>query len=84
MTELTKDTLTTATAEMLGEDLLDLPLERLHYLITITQHATDLLLNEIERRGELPVRPDGVPIVPYMSDYYVETVLTRPEPSAAH
>jgi hypothetical protein len=43
----------------------------------VTQHATDILLNEIERRGELTFLDNDVPIVPYMSDYTVETILTR-------
>ena len=77
MTTLTKDLLTTATAELLGGDVADMSLDRLRHLITLTQHATDLLLNEIERRGELTFFDGEVPIVPYMSDYGVETVLTR-------
>jgi hypothetical protein len=79
MTTLTKDVLTTATLELLGGRLEAMPLERLHHLITLTQHATDLLLNEIERRGELTFSEDGVPILPYISDYGVETILTRPD-----
>ncbi len=78
MATLTKDLLTTATAELLGGDVAAMPLDRLLHLITVTQHATDLLLNEIERRGELTFTEDAVPIVPYESDYNVETVLTRP------
>jgi len=79
MAMLTKDLLATATAELLGGDVAAMPLERLQHLITLTQHATDLLLNEIERRGELTFHEDGAVIVPYMSDYGVETILTRPD-----
>jgi hypothetical protein len=56
--------------------------------MTITQFIADLCLNEIERRGELTYIPTSMkdagdpmpylaPIVPYHSDYFVETVLTR-------
>jgi hypothetical protein len=45
---------------------LDMPLDRLWHLIMVAQHAVDLLLNEIERRGCL-------------ADYSVETNLTRPD-----
>jgi hypothetical protein len=68
MTTMTRDVLETATAELLGGDVAGFPLDRLHHLITLSQHATDILLNEIERRGELKVH-DGMPIVPYESDY---------------
>ena len=74
--KMTRDVLETATAELLGGNVADFDLDRLHHLITITQYATDLLLNEIERRGELSFE-SGVPIVPYMSDWAVETILTR-------
>ena len=76
--QIPKDVLQSTTADLLGGDVTGFDLERLWHLITITQHATNLLLNEIERRGELTVMPeDGTPIVPYMSDYMVETILTR-------
>jgi hypothetical protein len=42
----------------------------------VTQYATDVMLDEIERRGELTFE-GGVPIVPYMSNWAVETILTR-------
>ena len=77
MPELTKDTLTAAVAELLGGDVTEFSLERLQHLITVTQHATDVLLNEIERRGELTFAED-VPSVLYMSNYSAETILTRP------
>jgi hypothetical protein len=74
---LTRDVLETAVGELLGGDI-RFDLDRLYHLITLTQHATDLLLNEIERRGELDF-VDGMPIVPYLSNHLVETVLTREE-----
>jgi hypothetical protein len=74
---MTQDVLQTATAELLGGKMASFPLDRLLHLITLTQHATDILLNEIERRGELTFLDNDVPIVPYMSDYTVETILTR-------
>jgi hypothetical protein len=77
--KMTHDVLTTATAELLGGDITAMPLDRLRYLITVTQHATDLLLNEIEVRGELTFH-QGVPIVPYHSEHMVPTILTRDQP----
>lgn len=74
--KMPKDVLETATAALLGGDVADFHLDRLLHLITLTQHATDLLLNEIERRGELTFMND-MPVVPYMSDHSVETILTR-------
>ena len=76
MAKLTKDLLQTSTAALLGGDVADMPSDRLLHLITVTQHATDLLLNEIERRGELTFHGE-IPIVPYISDYRIETILTR-------
>jgi hypothetical protein len=74
--QMTEDVLKTATADLLGGDVSVFDLDRLLHLITLTQHATDILLNEIERRGELTFT-DDMPIVPYMSEYSVETILTR-------
>ena len=51
-TKLTKDEIT-ATAELLGGNVAEMPQDRLYHLIKATQHATDLLLNEIKHRGEL-------------------------------
>jgi hypothetical protein len=51
---MTQDVLQTATVGLLGGEVVaSFPLDRLLHLITLTQHATDILLNEIERRGEL-------------------------------
>jgi hypothetical protein len=44
--------------------------------MTVTQYVTDLCLNEVEQRGELPFY-EGHPIVPYASGHMVETILTR-------
>jgi hypothetical protein len=79
MANMTRDALETEVAGVLGGDVSAFALERLLHLITVTQHATDLLLNEIEGRGELTFMGD-MPVVPYMSDHYVETVLTRAGP----
>ena len=81
-----KDELRSAAANLLGGEVAEFGLASLLYLITVTQCATDVLLNEIERRGELTFAPDPsgqwefhlAPIVPYLSDYVVETILTRP------
>jgi hypothetical protein len=60
VTKPTKDLLETAVTELLDGDVTYMPLARLWHLITVAQHATDLLLNEIERRGELTfTRPDA-------------------------
>jgi hypothetical protein len=67
-TKLTKDVLITATAELLGGNVAEMPQDRLYHLIKVTQHATDLLLNEIERRGELRYQGD-VPIIRHVSDF---------------
>jgi hypothetical protein len=44
--------------------------------MTITQHVTDLCLNELEHRGELLMLSDA-PVLPYVCDYMLETILTR-------
>lgn len=74
---LSRSELTEASYEMTGGNLKDLSLEQLQRLMTITQHVTDICLNEIERRGELTFM-DGSPVLPHHSEYIVETVLTRP------
>jgi hypothetical protein len=62
--------------EFTGGNLEKLSSEEICRLITISQHVTDLCLNEFERRGELAM-DGGAPVVPYQCDYMVETVLTR-------
>jgi hypothetical protein len=59
-----------------GGNIKDLSLDQLYRLMTVTQHVTDLCLNELEHRGELTFF-DGKVIVPYQCDHLVETVLTR-------
>jgi len=76
MLKMTKDELEAAAAEFLGGNVADLPLARLHWLITVSQFVTDTILNEIEERDELTFHQDS-PIVPYHSDHQVKTVLTR-------
>jgi hypothetical protein len=72
-----------AAYKITGGDVKDLSHDKLYRLMTVTQFVTDLCLNEVERRGELIYSSgqDGMPlapIVPYCSDYGVDTVLTRP------
>jgi hypothetical protein len=76
MNEISRDLLETTAAEFFGGELEAMPLERLRLLITASQYCTDLLLNEIERRGELTIH-DGLVIVPYHCDHVVPTVLNR-------
>ncbi|MEN9925756.1 MAG: hypothetical protein RL268_1882 [Pseudomonadota bacterium] len=45
-------------------------------LMTVAQYVTDLCLNELEDRGALQFF-DGMPVVPYISELSVETILTR-------
>jgi hypothetical protein len=76
---MSKAELIEAAYEMTSGNVKDLTSEKLTRLMTVTQFVTDLCLNEIERRGELTFsQPDGAVIVPYEAEYYVETVLTRP------
>jgi hypothetical protein len=42
----------------------DFPSERVQHLITLAEYARDILLNEIERRGELTFH-EGFPVIPY-------------------
>ncbi len=76
MASLTKAELLAATAALLGGDVTALPTGAIQRLMTITQHATDIMLNELERRDELEFVQD-LPVVPYVSEYMVETILTR-------
>jgi hypothetical protein len=79
---MTKEELIEATYSIAGGNISDFTFQRLTRLMTITQFITDLSLREIEDRGELAWAPgaDGkmVPIVPYKSDFVVETALNRP------
>jgi hypothetical protein len=73
---MTKEELIEAAQEITGGSLEDLSVEQIGRLMTITQHVTDLCLNELESRGELAAYGENV-LVPYVSDYWVETILTR-------
>jgi len=66
--DMSKSELVEVAYEITGGNLSGLTLDQLRRLITITQHVTDLYLNEIERRGELTVL-DGAPVVPYLRIY---------------
>jgi hypothetical protein len=82
---MTKEELIQATYSIAGGNISDFTFQRLTRLMTVTQFITDLCLREIEDRGELAWAPgaDGkmVPIVPYNSDFVVETALNRPLPA---
>ena len=69
--------------EMTGGNLADLPVEKVARLFTIATHVFDLCLNELERRGTI-VKEGNTPILPYCSDYAVETLLTRDQPVDWH
>lgn len=78
MPEISEAELTAGTDLILGDDITKVPTDRLKVLITITQHLTDRLLNELEARGAIEFH-EGMPIIPYLSNYSVETLLTREE-----
>jgi hypothetical protein len=78
-TSMSKAELIEAAYEVTGGNLNDLSLDRVYRLITVSQYVTDLCLNEIERRGALTFH-GNVPVVPYVADHLVETILTRPNP----
>jgi len=78
---MTKQELIEAASKMTGGDsrnIQDLTVEQLERLMTVTQFVTDLCLNELEYGGELVLLGD-TPLVPYVADHMVETVLTRDE-----
>lgn len=74
---MTEQELKEAAFNITGGNLSDLSLDDLKRLMTLTQYVTDLCLNEVESRGALTFF-DGDPIVPYVSEHSVETILTRP------
>lgn len=76
MTMMSKEELINAAYDMTGGNLSDLSVDQIHRLMTVTQHVTDLCLNELEARGELTFY-EGRLILPYHSEYGVETILTR-------
>jgi hypothetical protein len=73
---MTKEELEAAAAPMLG-DVQSLDVQQVKDLLTIHTYCFDVLLNELEERGELEIN-EGTPTVPYECDYMVETALTRP------
>ena len=74
---ISKEDLVEAARQLIGRrDLKALSLDEITVMMTITQFITDWSLREIEDRGELTFR-DGVPIVPYASNYVVDTIVTR-------
>lgn len=78
--EVSEQELVEAAYEMTGGNLQDLPSGKIARLLTIVTFVGDLCLNEIERRGLLHVEPDGTPVVPYLSEHGVTTILTRDQP----
>jgi hypothetical protein len=75
---MTKRELIKAADKMTGGNIEDLTVKQLERLMTVTQFVTDLCLNELEARGKLVLVGD-TPLVPYVADYRVETILTRDE-----
>jgi len=75
---MTKQELIETAYVFTGGNVADLSIQQLCRLMTVTQYVTDICLNELEQRGELKFM-GGVPILPYESEYGVETILTRPQ-----
>lgn len=73
---MTEQQLKEAANRITGGRLSELTYTELTQFMTVTQYLTHLCLNEVERRGELTFF-DGDPIVPYVSEHSVETILTR-------
>ena len=73
---MAKRELVEAAYDMTGGNIADLSNEKIERLMTVTQYVTDLCLNEIERRGGLRFIGHD-PIVPYLSEHSLETILTR-------
>jgi len=73
---MTKQKLIKAADKVTGGNIQNLTVKQLERLMTVTQLVTDLCLNELEDRGELVLVGD-TPLVPYVADYRVETILTR-------
>jgi hypothetical protein len=81
---MTKDEVHARIAKMIPGGLLlkFMSYDHIVELMTVTQVITNLCLNEIEERGELISHNDGRVIVPYHTDFVVETILTRGEQSS--
>ena len=75
--DLPREELVNAAYDVTGGNVADLDAVQLARLITIASFVFDCCLNEFERRGFLLIE-DGMPVVPYISEHAVETVLTRP------
>jgi hypothetical protein len=60
---MTRQELTEAAYEMAGGSLKSLSIDQIERLMTVTQHVTDLCLNERGRRGTLTFH-QGAPVVP--------------------
>jgi hypothetical protein len=77
--EIDLATLKQGIADMLGcddcDDLTTFDTGELLFLVTATQAATDLLINELESRGEIDSF-EGSPMIPYHADHIVECVLS--------
>jgi hypothetical protein len=78
MTMMSREELVQAAGEFVVRPLKEFTLDEMRRLMTVTQYVTDLCLNEIEIRGALTYdRETASVIVPYQSNYMVQTVLTR-------
>lgn len=73
---MTKEELVNAAYDMTGGNVADLSVDKIERLMTVTQYVTDICLNELEQRNAILTR-DGFPVVPYVADHMVETMLTR-------
>lgn len=74
---LSKDELEAAVSMICeAEDIEGLSLCALKSMLTIGQYLADRCLNEIEQRGALEFI-EGAPVVDYVSDHTIETILTR-------
>jgi hypothetical protein len=73
---MTKEELIERGYAVSGGNLRDLSTEKIMELMTVTQFVTDTCLNELESRDELTTHM-GFPVVPYVCDHTVPTILTR-------
>lgn len=76
--ELTKKHLDDALTMILGgRHLAQIEGPVVEMLFTCICYSHDVVLNELERRGLIPLAEDGAPMLPYLSEHMVETILTR-------
>jgi hypothetical protein len=73
---MTKEDLIESASGLTAEILKGWSLDELRVLITQSQYVTDICINELERRGEITFS-GGSPVLPYVSEHIVETILTR-------